>query len=147
MPRTKDIDESAETAASPSTVYALLRDGSTWPAWSPIDSFELAEPATDEPEGVGAVRHFRTGGVDSRDQIVELLPDRRFSHTLVDGPPLNDYRADIDITPLPGGCRIRWHATYTAGRFGTGWFRHRRLRESIAASVRGLAAHAARVEH
>ena len=29
------------TTGSPADVYALLIDGSTWPEWSPIGSFEL----------------------------------------------------------------------------------------------------------
>ena len=66
----QDIRVSATTPASPETVYALLRDGASWPEWSPLGSFELERPAGDEPEGVGAIRIFRTGRVTSREQIV-----------------------------------------------------------------------------
>src|SRR3954467_13935855 len=57
------IEHRATTTADPATVYALLRDGASWPDWSPIDSFELERPGADEPEGVGAVRLFRGGRV------------------------------------------------------------------------------------
>ena len=50
MGRKKEIDERAWSAADPDRVYALLADGSTWPTWSPIGSFELQE------EGEGARR-------------------------------------------------------------------------------------------
>ena len=48
----QQIDVEVHTAADPAAVYALLIDGSTWPTWSPLDSFELERPAADEPEGV-----------------------------------------------------------------------------------------------
>ena len=35
------IEKTATTSAGADIVYALLRDGDTWPEWSPIDSFEL----------------------------------------------------------------------------------------------------------
>ena len=35
------IEHRATTTADPATVYALLRDGATWPEWAPIDAFEL----------------------------------------------------------------------------------------------------------
>src|SRR5207248_1312144 len=35
------IEQTAHTTADPASVYALLRDGATWPAWGPIESFEL----------------------------------------------------------------------------------------------------------
>ena len=35
------IDVRGRSAAAPSAVYALLRDGAAWPSFSPIDRFEL----------------------------------------------------------------------------------------------------------
>ena len=55
------IEHELTAKAPPATVFALLLDGSTWPSWSPIDSFELVEKGDGDPEGVGAVRIFRTG--------------------------------------------------------------------------------------
>jgi len=49
------IEHRATTAADPATVYALVREGATWPEWSPIESFGLEQPGVEEPEGVGAV--------------------------------------------------------------------------------------------
>src|SRR5690349_25077784 len=74
------IEHHATTTADPATVYALLRDGATWPTWSPIESFELERPGSDEAEGVGAVRLFRSGRVIGHDEIVELVRDRRLSY-------------------------------------------------------------------
>ena len=93
------IEHTATTTADPATVYALLRDGATWPVWGPLDSFELERPGEDEAEGLGAVRIFRSGRVTGRDTIAELVQDRRFSYTHVSNLPIKNYRADVDLTP------------------------------------------------
>ena len=64
------IDETVTTEADPASVYALLADGSTWPEWSPLGSFELIEPGEGSPEGLGAVRLFTTGRHKSRERVV-----------------------------------------------------------------------------
>ncbi|HEY2636983.1 MAG TPA: SRPBCC family protein, partial [Solirubrobacteraceae bacterium] len=142
----QDINRSTTTAADPATVYALLRDGATWPTWSPLGSFELERPAPDgEPEGVGAVRIFRTGRVTSRERIVELVPERRLSYILLSGLPLRGYRADVDIIPQDDGTtKIRWHSTFAPKVPGTGWLYRLTLGRFIGRVVDGLAAHAAR---
>ena len=68
------IDETATTGADPASVYALLADGSTWPQWSPLGSFELIEPGDGTPEGLGAVRLFTTGRHKSRERVVTCRP-------------------------------------------------------------------------
>ena len=49
---TQVIDRAATTTAAPDVVSTLLADGSTWPEWSPIGSFELL----DAGEGVAGGR-------------------------------------------------------------------------------------------
>src|SRR3954469_15786152 len=136
------ISVRAQSSATPAAVYALLREGATWPTWSPLGSFELERPGAGEPEGLGAIRVFRTGRTVSREEIVELVPDRRFSYALRDGMPLRDYRANVDLTPDGEGTPIHWHSTFTAERPGTGWLYRRLLGSFIKRCARGLAAHA-----
>src|SRR5277367_6925001 len=97
------IDETVPTGADPDSVYALLADGSTWPDWSPIGSFELIEPGAGTPEGLGAVRLFTTGRHKSRERVVTCEPGQAFAYELEKGLPLRDYRADITLTPAAGG--------------------------------------------
>jgi hypothetical protein len=139
------IEHRATTTADPSTVYALLRDGATWPTWSPIESFELERPGADEPEGVGAVRVFRSGRVTGRDTIAELVPDRRFSYTHVSSLPVKNYRGDIDLEPVAGGTEIRWVSAFDPGIPGSGFLMRRALDGFIAALTEGLAEHAATI--
>lgn len=130
-----EIDVRVTTTADPAAVYALLKDGATWPSWSPIGSFELR---TGGPEQVGSVRAFRTSGLTSVERIVELVPDKRLSYVLERGLPLRDYRADVDVAPG----QIRWHSTFRAKVPGTGWFYRRALGRFIRRCAEGLAARA-----
>jgi hypothetical protein len=140
------IDRTATTTADPDAVFALLADGATWPEWSPIGSFELVHPGDGSPEGVGAVRLFKTGRVASRERIVERRPGERFSYVLESGLPLRDYRADVTLTAGPGGAGtvINWHSTFRAKVPGTGGLYRRQLGRFIGETVDGLAAATAR---
>ena len=126
------------TSADADTVYALLRDGASWPRWSPLGSFELVREGEAEPEGLGAIRLFRTGGVRSYEKIVALEPGRRFGYALDHGLPLRDYVAYVDLSPRDGGTEIHWHSTFTAKIPGTGWFYRRFLGSFIKRVVAGL---------
>jgi uncharacterized protein YndB with AHSA1/START domain len=140
------IEHRATTTADASTVYALLRDGATWPTWSPIESFELERPGADEREGIGAVRSFRSGRVTGRDEIVELVPDRRLAYRHTSTLPVRDYRGEIDLEPTSSGTAIRWVSTFAPKIPGTGWLMRRALDGFIAGLTNGLAEHAAAVE-
>jgi len=137
------IEHTATTSASPSAVYALLRDGATWPVWGQLDSFELERPGDGEPEGLGAVRIFRSGRVTGRDTIAELVQDRRFSYTHVSNLPIKNYRADVDLTPADGGTSIRWVSAFDPKIPGTGGLMRRGLDGFVSKLAHGLAEYAA----
>ncbi|WP_103348067.1 SRPBCC family protein [Amycolatopsis sp. CA-128772] len=134
------ISVHAATAASADAVYALLRDGASWPKWSPLGSFELVREGDGEPEGLGAIRLFKTNGVRSYEKIVTLEPGRRFGYALEHGLPLRDYVAYVDLAPRAGGTDIHWHSTFTPKIPGTGWFYRWFLGSFIRRVAAGLAA-------
>lgn len=144
----QEIKIEVRTSAGPAAVYALLTDGATWPSWTPLGTFELERSGEGATEGVGAIRvfrtRFRTGPVVSREQVAELVPDRRFGYALLSGMPLKGYRANVDLTPTEGGTTIRWHSTFDARVVGTGWFYRRVLAGFIRQCAEGLAEYAAR---
>lgn len=118
-----EVRAEAETSASPARVFALLKDGSTWPQWSLFDSYELERPGQIDPLGVGSVRVFATRVSKTREEVVELVPNRRLSYTLLSGLPFVGYRADVDLEPRPGGgTLIRWCSRFRVKHFGVGWF-------------------------
>ena len=113
----------ATSRADPAKVYGLLKNPITWPLWSTFKSGELKQPGRDDRLGVGAVRVFRTPTTCATEEVVELIPDRRLSYVLLSGMPFRNYRADVDLAPLPdGGTSIRWQSSFHAKYPGTGWF-------------------------
>ena len=138
------IEHHATSTADPATVYSLLREGATWPSWSPIESVELERQGADEPEGIGAVRVLRRGRVEGRDTIAELVPDRRFVYTHVSSLPVRDYRGEIDLEPSGDGTTIRWVSSFEPKIPGTGRLIRRGLDGFIAEMTNGLAEGAAK---
>jgi hypothetical protein len=139
----RHIEVTKHSTASPDAVFALLADGNTWPSWSPIESFELERAGDPPPEGVGAIRVFRRGRTTGRDQIVEIVPGRRFGYVSLSGLPVRDYRAHIDLDPEGAGTTIRWQASFAPKVPGTGWLLERGLRRFLCECAAGVAAYAA----
>lgn len=136
----KIIEHELTTKAPPATVFALLADGSTWPDWSPIGSFELVEKGDNDPEGVGAVRIFRTGRIASKERVTMARPNEVFAYELVSGLAIRDYRAVVRLQPSGEGTRISWRSTFRPKLPGTGWVFQRQLGRFIGLTVNGLAA-------
>jgi Polyketide cyclase / dehydrase and lipid transport len=138
------IERTVTTSGDPAAVYALLADGSTWPGWSPIGSFELIEPGDGSPEGHGAVRLFTTGRHRTRERVTERVPAQRFAYVLEDGLALRDYNAVVTLLPgQRGGTTIEWRSTFRAKVPGSGGIYRRQLGAFISRTVEGLAAAAA----
>jgi hypothetical protein len=140
----QDIRVNITAEAPADVVYGLLRDGASWPQFSPLGSFELERPGESEREGIGAIRVFRTGRVTSREEIVELEPDRRLSYVLLSGLAIRGYRAVIELVPSGEATEIRWHSSFDPKVPGTGWLYRLQLKRFIERLVRGLAAAAER---
>jgi uncharacterized protein YndB with AHSA1/START domain len=146
MTRTQTIDTRAVVPAPPAAVWADLIDGSTWPTWSPLGSYELVTPGSAGPDApLGEIRIFRTkqlvGETAPREEVVEVVPEQRLSYVVLDGMPLVGYRADIDLTPVEGGTEVRWRSSFTARRRGMGPVYRRMLGLFIQRCVDGLASH------
>lgn len=140
---TRHIEVSAHSAASPHAVFELLADGRSWPRWLPIEAFELEREGDPPPEGAGAIRVFRRGRTTGRDQIVEVVPDRRLVYVSLSGLPVRDYRGQVDLEPSDGGTDVRWQASFFPKVPGTGWLLERGLRRFLDQCTAGVAAHAA----
>jgi hypothetical protein len=136
-----EVAASAKSRAAPAKLFALLKDGSTWPKWAMFDKFELERPGRDEPYGIGAIRVFSTKVSRAREEVVELIPDRRLSYILLSGFPLVGYRADIDLAPTPeGGTSISWRASFTPRHSAMGWFWRFFIARVLDTTARRLAA-------
>lgn len=142
MVHKQHIDIQVHTRAGANDVYALLRDGASWPRWTEIDSFQREPAGAEGLEEAGAIRVFRKGRVAGRDQVAELIPDRRFSYLNLSGLPVRDYRGDVDLEPAADGTRIRWRISFRPKVPGTGRLLRWGIERFAKQCARGLAAHA-----
>ena len=140
----REIHVRALTPADPEAVYRLLVDGSTWPQWSPIESFELEKAGVPPPEGAGAIRVFRRGRTTGRDRILELVPNRSIAYASLSGLPIRDYVGVVDLKAVEGGgTAIHWHSSFVPQVRGTGWIVQRGLTRFLEQCTHGLAEYAA----
>ena len=133
----KEIEVRQLIPAPPAPVFTSLLDRSTWPAWSGHDAFQPVRPGAAGPYDVGSVGLLRSGRRVMREQIVEVVPDRRIGYTLLAGLPLRDYRAGFDLTPAGKGTEVRWHASFDAP-VGFGWIYVTALRRFTRRLLDGL---------
>lgn len=135
MPRPVEIEVTARCSAPPTAVYAVAKDSAGYPSWSRIGSFEHVRDGKEERYGVGSLRIFRTPPLTLLEEVVELVPDRMVSYTLISGLPFRDYRADIVIEPAASGCLIRWRSRF----FPTIWGTHGLCRSFMTAVLADMA--------
>ena len=72
-----------------------------------------------------------------REQIVEVVADRRIGYTLLAGLPLRGYRAGFELAPAAGGTEVRWRASFDAPP-GVGWVYVAALRRFTRRLLDGL---------
>jgi uncharacterized protein YndB with AHSA1/START domain len=133
----KEIDVRQVIPAAPTAVFASLLDRSSWPVWSGHDAFELVRPGAAGPDDIGSIGLLRSGRRVMREQIVEVVPDRRIGYTLLAGLPLRGYRADFDLTPTGEGTEVHWHSSFDAPP-GFGWVYVAALRRFTHRMLDGL---------
>ena len=94
------------------------------------------------PGGVGAVKRLGGKPVYSREETVDYDPPKHYAYSILSGPPVKGYRADVDLTPVDGGTHIRWAFRFEPKIAGTGAFMRFCLGRVVAGLARHLAAHA-----
>jgi uncharacterized protein YndB with AHSA1/START domain len=142
----KEIDVRRVIPAPPAAVFATLLDRPSWPAWSGHRAFELVRPGAAGPYDVGSVGLLRSGRRRVvREEIVEVVLDRRIGYTLLAGLPLRHYRADFDLAPTPDGTEVAWHARFDAPP-GFGWIYVAALRRFTVRMLEGLSKRVGQVE-
>ena len=138
--KTITVEATARTVAPAAVVWGALADARTWPSWSIQDEAELEREGSPTPDGVGAIRRFRTGRVKVREEVVRFDAPHHFGYRLISGLPVRDYLAHVDLAEDVTGTSITWGATFRSGLPGLGWLLRRKIGEVLATSANRLAA-------
>lgn len=142
-----DFEVTARSTADPATLFALEADGSRWSEWAaplvPRSSWEReGDPA---PGGVGAIRRLGLRPLLVREETVEYEQDRRHAYVMRTPMPVRDYRAELVLTPRPGGgTDLVWRGGFTERIPGTGPLFRAALKRTITHLTRRLVRHGER---
>ncbi len=92
--------------ASPDAVWAVVGDPTGVPRW-----FTKYVTCTID----GDIRTLTNAdGGELVERILERNDDeRRYSYTVIAGPPLASHEASFAVVPRDGGCTILWHTSAT----------------------------------
>ena len=113
--------EAEQTAcATPETIWSLVSDATRYPEWGPWSAAGYQRPGRTSPRGPGAVQWLRSSRraylryPTSIERILEAEEGRRLAYTVIGGIPVRNYRAEVTLTPVADGTRVRWAATWDA---------------------------------
>jgi uncharacterized protein YndB with AHSA1/START domain len=121
---TDHVEARIEVKAPAGVIWAALADSRSWPTWSRNDSAELVREGDPAPDGVGAIRIFRTGRITVREEIVAFEPERRVVYKLLAGLPARDYEGEVTLTPSAGDPDVTvlvWGSTWRPRYPLSGW--------------------------
>ena len=121
------VEATARSSASPGKVWALIGDTSTYPEWGTWDATEIEREGTPPPEGVGAIRVLTTGKYVVREEITAYEPPRLHGYHLIDGLPMKNYDATVELTPDADGTVIRWRSEFDSKIPGLGGLIRKRM--------------------
>ena len=138
--RTITVEATAHTAAPPSIVWDTVADARTWPTWSIQDEAWLEREGSPSADGLGAIRHFRTGKIHVHEEVVRFDAPHHFGYRLLSGLPVKGYVAHVDLAEDGAGTTITWGATFRSKIPGLGWLLRRKLQEVMVTSADRLAA-------
>ena len=135
------IDLSVPCSAPAEVAFDVLRDAVGWSKWTAAKTAYLEREGTPAPDGVGAIRRFKTGPFGSREEVVAYEAPTHFAYILHSGIPVRDYRADVTITPNEAGtgCSIAWRSTFHRKQPLTGAATRFMLHRFLLATARNLA--------
>ena len=138
--RRRQIDITVTSRADAATIYGLLVDGSSWPRWTSMESVEIERPG--DADGLDEIRVNHRGRVAGRDQVVELVPNRRYAYVALSGLPIKDYRGQVDLEPTPNGTTIHWSSCFFPKYPGMGRMLERGIGKFLHECAQGLASYA-----
>lgn len=130
-------------AVPPERVFGALTDHAAFGRLIGAD-IRVERAGTPAPNGLGAVRAVRAGGLTVREEVVRWEPPHAMDYRVVSGAPLQRHLGQIRILPEPGAARLEYRIRfdwprYLGGGLVGGWIA-RALARQIGAGLRRLAA-------
>jgi uncharacterized protein YndB with AHSA1/START domain len=125
------IEVSQTVPAPPDRVFALYTDHVGWERWAGVKEVVLRQQGDPAPNGLGAIRVIRAGGMAIEEEITGFDAPRRLDYRLVAGAPVRDHQGSVRFEPDGAGTRVTWNVRFRPLVPGTGWLLRRVLDRSL----------------
>jgi Polyketide cyclase / dehydrase and lipid transport len=145
MSRTFAVDASAQSVATPESVWALLTDAPTWVTWAAVCN----EAVVESGHGLGEIRRFRLAPVPGlawprltvRERTTFFERPHHWAYEMLSGlPGVTDYTAHVTLVGTAGGgTAIGWHVSFASGIPGLGPVLRGRLKRLYGDAAADLA--------
>jgi uncharacterized protein YndB with AHSA1/START domain len=127
-----------QIAAPPEAVFEVLADHRGMVNWSMAREVVLRHEGDPPPNGVGAVRVIRAGGIAVEEEVTAFEPPKRMEYRVVAGFPIRDHRGEVRLEPVGDGTRLVWEVQCRPRFPGTGWLLRPLLTRSVTQLADGL---------
>jgi uncharacterized protein YndB with AHSA1/START domain len=123
-------------------VWALVSDHLGWQKWAGVQEVVLRQPGDPAPNGLGAIRVLRRGGLAVEEEVTGFEPPARIAYRVSAGIPVRECRAEIRLEPAAGATLLTWDVSFRPLVPGTGWLLARLIRPRLVDAIAGLARNA-----
>lgn len=107
------VEAEGVTRAPAATVWQLVSDATSYPEWGPWSDAGYTRQGDPARDGAGAIRWFRYGRTTTVEEVLTAETGRRLRYTVLSGPPVRNYLAEVTLIPaVGGGTHIRWSARW-----------------------------------
>jgi len=125
--------------ATPERVWEVFTDHAGYTKWAGVKEVVLRQQGDPPPNGLGAIRVMRAGGIAVEEEITAFDPPKRMEYRLVSGIPVKDYVADVVLEPRDGQTQLTWKVRFNAKIPGTGWLFERLIKRGLGDTLTALA--------
>jgi uncharacterized protein YndB with AHSA1/START domain len=129
----------SEIAAPVERVWAVLSDHVGWRDWAGVQEVVLRQQGDPPPNGLGAIRVLRRGGLAIEEEVVAFEPPHRLGYRVCAGIPVRDCGAELRLEPSGAATRVSWQVSFRPLVPGTGWLLRRLIRPRLEQALAGLA--------
>ena len=120
-------------------VWDALADHKGWERWAGVREVVLRQQGDPPPNGIGAIRVIRQGGLAIEEEITAFDAPKRMAYRMTAGAPVRDYNAEIRLEEAGTGTRVTWTVEFRPRIPLTGGLLERALRRSLGDVLARLA--------
>jgi len=135
----RSFELEGQITASTERVFAVISDHVGWQKWAGVQEVVLRQRGDPAPNGLGAIRVIRRGGLAIEEEVVLFEPPSRIGYRVHAGIPVSDCDVEIRLMPDAVGTRVSWKVQFRPLVPGTGWLLERLIRPRLERALAGLA--------